>query len=172
MNPKTTAQKILAFNDTLKSASINLPEKYRLINPFAGANQQQIAQITQRFYRQHYHDNKQRFMILGSSPARRGTALTGVPFEDVNHLQKDTRISLDAFGANKRSSSFLYEVMEEYGGRQNFYKQFYMGFVCPLGIEKINLKGNWVNCNYYENAVLKKMSISFYCRFDEAPDRF
>ena len=93
---------------------------------------------------------------MGSSPARRGTALTGVPFEDFNHLQKDTGISLDAFGANKRSSSFLYEVMEEYGGRQNFYKQFYMSFVCPLGIEKINLKGNWINCNYYENAVLKK----------------
>jgi hypothetical protein len=95
-------------------------------------------------------------MILGSSPARRGTALTGVPFEDVNHLQKDTGISLDAFGANKRSSSFLYEVMEEYGGCQNFYKQFYMSFVCPLGIENINLKGNWVNCDYYENAALKK----------------
>ena len=100
-------------------------------------------------------------MILGSSPARRGTALTGVPFEDVNHLQKDTGISLDAFGANKRSSSFLYEVMEEYGGRQNFYKQFYMSFVCPLGIEKINLKGNWVNCNYYENVALKKYLHTF-----------
>ena len=161
MNPKTAAQKILAFNDTLKSASINLPEKYRLINPFTSANQQQIAQITQWFYRQHYHDNKQRFMILGSSPARRGTALTGVPFEDVNHLQKDTGISIDAFGANKRLSSFLYEVMEEYGGRQNFYKQFYMSFVCPLGIEKINLKGNWVNCNYYENAALKKYLYPF-----------
>ena len=95
-------------------------------------------------------------MILGSSPARRGTALTGVPFEDVNHLQEDTGISLDVFGANKRSSSFLYEVMEKYGGRQKFYKQFYMNFVCPLGVEKINLKGNWVNCNYYENAALKK----------------
>ena len=161
MKPKTTAQKILEFYDSLKNADINLPERYRLINPFTGANQQQIAQITQRFYRQHYHDNKQRFMILGSSPARRGTALTGVPFEDVNHLQKDTRISLDAFGANKRSSSFLYEVMEEYGGRQNFYKQFYMSFVCPLGIENINLKGNWANCNYYENAVLKKCLHTF-----------
>ena len=113
MNPKTTAQKILKFYDSLKNVDINLPERrYRLINPFAGANQQQIAQITQRFYCQHYHDNKQRFMILGSSPARRGTALTDVPFEDVNHLQKDTGISIDAFGANKRSSSFLYEVME------------------------------------------------------------
>ena len=111
-------------------------------------------------------------MILGSSPARRGTALTGVPFEDVNHLQEDTGIFINAFGANKRSSSFLYEVMEKYGGRQKFYKRFYMNFVCPLGIEKINLKGNWVNCNYYENAALKKMFTSFYRRFAEVPDRF
>ena len=116
MRSKTTTQKILEFYDSLKNADINLSEKYRLINPFTGANQQQIAQITQitqRFYRQYYYDDKRRFMILGSSPARRGTALTGVPFEDVNHLQKDTGISIDAFGANKRSSSFLYEVMEE-----------------------------------------------------------
>ena len=112
MKPKTTTQKILEFYDSLKNADINLPEKHRLINPFTGANQQRIAQITHRFYRQYYHDDKRRFMILGSSPARRGTALTGVPFEDVNHLQKDTGISLDAFGANKRSSSFLYEVIE------------------------------------------------------------
>ena len=161
MKPRTTAQKILEFYDSLKNVGINLPEKHRLINPFTGANQQQIAQIIHRFYHRYYHDDKRRFMILGSSPARRGTALTGVPFEDFNHLQKDTGISLDAFGANKRSSSFLYEVMEEYGGRQNFYKQFYMSFVCPLGIEKINLKGNWVNCNYYENAVLKKCLYPF-----------
>jgi lin2946 protein len=159
MKPKTTAQKILEFYGSLKSAGINLPEKYRLINPLTGANQRQIAQITQithRFYHRYYHDNRRRFMILGSSPARRGTALTGVPFEDVNHLQEDTGIFINAFGANKRSSSFLYEVMEECSGRQKFYKRFYMSFVCPLGIEKINLKGNWVNCNYYENAALKK----------------
>lgn len=58
MRSKTTAQKILEFYDSLKNIDINLPERYRLINPFTGANQQQIAQITQRFYRQHYHDNK------------------------------------------------------------------------------------------------------------------
>ena len=161
MKPKTTAQKIVAFNDTLRNTSINLPGKHRLINPFTNDDRQRIAQITHRYYRQYYYDDKRRFMILGSSPARRGTVLTGVPFEDVNHLQKDTGIFLDAFGANKRSSSFLYEVMEEYGGRQKFYKRFYMSFVCPLGIEKINLKGNWVNCNYYENAVLKKCLYPF-----------
>ena len=62
MKHKTTAQKILEFYDSLKNADINLPERYRLINPFTGANRQRIAQITQRFYRQYYHDNKRRLL--------------------------------------------------------------------------------------------------------------
>ena len=70
MKPKTTAQKILEFYDSLKNADISLPEKYRLITPFTGANQQRIAQITHRFYHRYYHDDKRRFMILGSSPQR------------------------------------------------------------------------------------------------------
>ena len=156
MSSKTVAQEILEFNDNLGRVSLEVLKGFNLINAFNGVNKDTVKRVLHKFYTEYYNDTDKRFMILGSSPARRGTALTGVPFEDVNHLQKDTGISLDAFGANKRSSSFLYEVMEEYGGRQNFYKQFYMSFVCPLGIEKINLKGNWVNCNYYENAALKK----------------
>lgn len=156
MSSKTVAQEILEFNDNLGRVSLEVLKGFNLINAFNGVNKDTVKRVLHKFYTKYYNDTDKRFMILGSSPARRGTALTGVPFEDVNHLQKDTGISLDAFGANKRSSSFLYEVMEEYGGRQNFYKQFYMSFVCPLGIENINLKGNWVNCNYYENAALKK----------------
>ena len=156
MSSKTVAQEILEFNDNLGRVSLEVLKGFNLINAFNGVNKDTVKRVLHKFYTKYYNDTDKRFVILGSSPARRGTALTGVPFEDVNHLQKDTGISIDAFGANKRSSSFLYEVMEEYGGRQNFYKQFYMSFVCPLGIEKINLKGNWVNCNYYENAALKK----------------
>ena len=161
MSSKTVAQEILEFNDSLGRVSLEVLKGFNLINAFNGVNRDTIKRVLHKFYTKYYNDTDKRFMILGSSPARRGTALTGVPFEDVNHLQKDTGISIDAFGANKRSSSFLYEVMEEYGGRQNFYKQFYMSFVCPLGIEKINLKGNWVNCNYYENAALKKCLYPF-----------
>ena len=138
MSSKTVAQEILEFNDSLGRVSLEVLKGFNLINAFNGVNKDTIKHVLHKFYTKYYNDTDKRFMILGSSPARRGTALTGVPFEDVNHLQKDTGISLDAFGANKRSSSFLYEVMEEYGGRQNFYKQFYMSFVCPLGIEKIN----------------------------------
>lgn len=31
-----------------------------------------------------------------------------------------------------------------------------MNFVCPLGIVKINAKGNEVNCNYYESKKLQE----------------
>lgn len=49
--------------------------------------------------------------------------------------------------------------MERYGGCEKFYKAFFMSFVCPLGIVKVNSKGNEVNCNYYEN---KKIESSLY----------
>ncbi|HAJ56002.1 MAG TPA: DUF4918 domain-containing protein, partial [Lactobacillus sp.] len=42
------------------------------------------------FYKKYFNDTKPRRLILGSSPARRGTAITGVPFEDEDELKKET----------------------------------------------------------------------------------
>lgn len=92
---------------------------------------------------------------MGSSPARRGTAITGVPYEDAAHLQNQTGIYIENFYVNKSSSNFLYDVIDLYGGPEKFYNDFYMNFICPLGIVKINSKGNEVNCNYYENKQLQ-----------------
>ena len=36
-----------------------------------------------------------------------------------------------------------------------------MSFVCPLGIVKINSKGNEVNCNYYETKKLQEALYPF-----------
>ena len=62
----------------------------------------------------------------------------------------------DKFYINQSSSEFLYDVIREYGGCQKFYNNFYINFVCPLGIVRTNSKGNEVNCNYYENKKLQK----------------
>lgn len=91
-----------------------------------------------------------RSLILGSNPARRATAVTGIPFEDATHLKLETGISIDNFYINKSSSNFLYDVIKEYGGCNKFYNNFYMNFVFPLGIEKINSNNSKSNCNYYE----------------------
>jgi len=51
--------------------------------------------------------------------------------------------------------------MEKYGGCTKFYKNFYMNFVCPLGIARTNAKGNEVNSNYYENKKLQNALLPF-----------
>lgn len=156
---KTFADKVISFNEELSKSYPKLPDGYNIINPFNGDQKELVKQVSNSFYQKYYTDTAPRRLILGSSPARRGTAVTGVPFEDAAHLQNITGIFIDKFYINKSSSGFLYDVMEEYGGCDRFYANFYMNFVCPLGIVRTNSKGKEVNCNYYEN---KKLQESLY----------
>ncbi|EMH0512447.1 SMUG2 DNA glycosylase family protein [Listeria monocytogenes] len=157
----TIAKRILQFNEALRNSSFDLPEGYRAVNPYSGDQSELVEKITTAFYQKYYNDTKPRRIILGSSPARRGSAVTGVPFEDAKHLQNETGIFIDKFYINQSSSDFLYDVMTEYGGCEQFYTDFYMNFVCPLGIVRTNAKGNEVNCNYYENKKLQTALKSF-----------
>ncbi len=158
---KTFAEQILQFNEILACVSLDLPSGYKIINPFAGDQKDQVKRVTTAFYRKYYNDTCPRRLILGSSPARRGTAITGVPFEDAKHLQSETGIFIDKFYINKYSTGFLFDVIREYGGCEKFYSDFYMNFVCPLGIVRTNTKGNEVNCNYYESKNLEKVLYQF-----------
>ncbi|EAE8361181.1 SMUG2 DNA glycosylase family protein [Listeria monocytogenes] len=151
----TIAKRILQFNEGLANCSFDLPEGYCTVNPYSGDQSELVQKITMAFYQKYYNDTKPRRIILGSSPARRGSAVTGVPFEDAKHIQNETGIFIDKFFINQSSSDFLYDVMTEYGGCKPFYTDFYMNFVCPLGIVRTNAKGNEVNCNYYENKKLQ-----------------
>lgn len=147
---KTNSEKILTYCDNLSKIKIASFDYYKIINPYNDCNKEQIKVITTKFYTRFYNDKKKRRLILGSNPARRASAVTGIPFEDVIHLQKETGIFIDNFYVNKSSSNFLYDVIDEYGGCEKFYNDFYMNFVFPLGISKINSKGNEVNYNYYD----------------------
>ena len=158
---KTFSDNVLEFNNWLATISLKLFDNYSISNPFNSQNKEQIKAITNRFYKKYYNDNNKRYLILGSSPARKGTAMTGIPFEDANHLYKETGIMIDNFYINKSSSNFLYDVMEQYGGCEKFYKDFFMSFVCPVGIINKSSKGNEINSNYYENKKLEKTLYSF-----------
>ncbi|EAG9428386.1 SMUG2 DNA glycosylase family protein [Listeria monocytogenes] len=161
MKEKNFAQRVLNFNEKLSNKSFELPQGFKVINPYSGEQKEIIRNVTSAFYSAYYNDCKPRRLILGSSPARRGSAVTGVPFEDAKHLQNETGIFIDDFYINKASSGFLYDVMSEYGGCAKFYSDFYMNFVCPLGITRVNARGNEVNCNYYENKQLQQALKSF-----------
>lgn len=158
---KNFSDSVLEFNEWLTGISLGLFDNYKISNPFNGQNKEQIKEITNVFYKKYYNDNNKRYLILGSSPARKGTATTGIPFEDASHIYKETGIVIDNFYINKSSSDFLYDVMEQYGGCEKFYKDFFMSFVCPLGIVNLNSKGNEVNSNYYENKKLKNILYNF-----------
>lgn len=158
---KNFSDSVLEFNEWLANISLDLFDNYKISNPFNGKNKEQVKEITNAFYEKYYNDNNKRYLILGSSPARKGTATTGIPFEDASHLYKETGIMIDDFYINKSSSDFLYDVMEQYGGCKKFYKDFFMSFVCPLGIVNVNSKGNEVNSNYYENRKLENALYNF-----------
>ena len=162
MNKKITfAEQVLNFNNKLSHESLDLPYGFKAINPFNGDQKELVKEITSAFYKKYYNDTRSRRLILGSSPSRRGTAITGFPFEDAKHLQSETGILVDKYYINQSSSGFLYDVMRKYGGCKKFYADFYMNFVCPIGIVRINSRGNEVNCNYYESKKLQKVLYNF-----------
>ncbi len=146
-------KKIVDYYKWLSLQNIELFDKYKIVNPY---KQERIIKIVEMFYNKYFDDNNNRYLILGASPARRGTSATGIPFEDEEHIYKLTGEIVNDFYINKNSSNFLYDVMENYGGIDKFYSDFFFGFVCPLGIVNTNNKNNEVNVNYYENNKLKK----------------
>ncbi len=97
MNNNTFGEKVLHFNNELSKINIDLPDGFKIINPFNGSNKEQIKEVTNKFYNIYYNDNNPRRLIIGSSPARRGTAVTGIPYEDATHLQNTTGIYINDF---------------------------------------------------------------------------
>lgn len=162
MNERTTvAHRILQFNDKLAGTTLELPPGFTVINPFNGPQKERVREVTTAFYNKYYDDDKPRRLVLGSSPARRGTAVTGVPFEDARLLESDTGVDVDGYAVSRLSAGFLHDVIGRYGGRGRFYADFVMSFVCPLGLVRRSPKGKEVNCNYYENKKLLKLLHSF-----------
>lgn len=160
----TFAEQILKFNERLSRETFDMPNNYKIINPFNGSQKEEVKKITNAFYQKYYNDVHTRRIIFGSSPARRGSAIIGIPFETAEHLQKETDIFINKFYINKSSANFLFDVIHEYGGCKKFYYDFYMNFVFPLGIAKLDSSGKEMNCNYYENKTLKESLSPFIIR--------
>lgn len=150
----TVADRVLQFNTYLAEAEIDLPQGYAVVNPFSGPSKDHVRDVTTAFYKKFYNDDRPRRLVLGSSPARRGTAVTGVPFVDAKNLHSDTGIDIDGYAISAASSGFLDDVIHRYGGREKFYAEFFMSFVCPLGVVRTTTSGGEVNANYYENKKL------------------
>jgi hypothetical protein len=155
---KTFAQKVNQFNNNLQFKG-TLPNGISLMNPFK--ENPDIKSITKTFYNKFYNDYRKRRMILGINPGRLGAGATGIPFTDTKRLAEKCNIHIDTFSTHEPSSVFIYEMIEQYGGVETFYNDYYVNSVCPLGFLRKNKRNNWVNCNYYDYEELYKSMESF-----------
>ena len=144
---KTFGEKVVAFNKKLKFSG-NLPEGFEVMNPFFD-NPETIT-VMSKFYQKFYNDYHQRKFIIGINPSRHGAGVTGVPFTDTKRLETMCGIEMKTAHTHEISSVFLYDVIENFGGSEIFYKKFYINSPFPLAIIRKTLKGN-LNANYYDD---------------------
>lgn len=155
---KTFANKIIEFNKSLEFKG-KLPEGIRIMNPFQ-ENENTIS-ISTSFYKKYYNDNNSRHLILGINPGRFGAGLTGIPFTDPKRLETNCNITFNGALAHELSSVFVYDVINEFGGEIEFYKQFYINSICPLGFISLSNNGKEVNYNYYDSKELTNTVFNF-----------
>lgn len=155
---KTFSDRIIAFNRNLAYTG-TLPEGFRVINPYS-ENPETIT-VMEQFYRKYYNDRRKRRFIVGINPSRHGAAVTGIPFTDTKRLESACGIRMQSAHTHEVSSVFMYDMIDEYGGPEAFYREFYINSPFPLAIVRHTRDGKWLNANYYDDPVLRQVTEDF-----------
>lgn len=143
---------ILNFFSTLSFPEI-LPPGIEVMNPYSDP---QTFEACENFYRKFYNDNNERHMIIGINPGRFGAGVTGIPFTDPVRLASVCGINNSWPKKQELSSVFIYEMIQTFGGVNDFYQKFYITAVSPLGFTRNNK-----NLNYYDDKTLQRDIKSF-----------
>ncbi|MEO9210301.1 MAG: uracil-DNA glycosylase family protein [Ginsengibacter sp.] len=155
---KTFADKIIAFNKKIHYKG-DLPSGISVMNPFR--ENAHALEISSQFYKKYYNDINSRHIILGINPGRFGAGITGVPFTDTKRLLQECHITFEGKLTHEPSATFIYEMINAYGGVEKFYQKFYIQSICPLGFTIMNDKGKEVNYNYYDSKELTETVYEF-----------
>ena len=147
----TFAEKIITFCSDLDFTGI-LPEGISVMNPFK--ENPSILPVVSQFYRKFYNDNRRRYLILGINPGRFGAGVTGIPFTDTVRLKERCGLSIPGLKTYETSSVFIYEMINQYGGTEKFYSDYFISSVSPLGFTYKSRTGKRTNYNYYDSKKL------------------
>jgi len=142
----TFGEKVMAFYTALELSGETLPDNIEVMNPF---NDPEVRKMNALFYERFFNDHRQRIFLIGINPGRFGGGKTGIPFTDPIHLETTLGIKNDQFKKHELSSRFVYDVVQAFGGPEEFFKHCYLTAVSPLGFVR---EGK--NINYYDNKVL------------------
>jgi Domain of unknown function (DUF4918) len=147
---KTFAEEVVEFNRNLKYSGI-LPEDFQVLNPYL--DNPETMTVMEKFYQKYYNDSNKRKFLIGINPSRHGAGVTGVPFTDTKRLESVCGIKMKSAYTHEVSSVFMYDMIEQYGGAEEFYKDVYINSPFPLAIVRKS-KGSWINANYYDDKEL------------------
>ncbi len=148
---QTFADKVIDFNRNLKYSG-KLPDGFQVMNPYL--DNPETLDVMQQFYHKYYNDSNQRKFIIGINPSRNGAGVTGVPFTDTKRLESVCGIPMHSAHTHEISSVYMYDMIEAFGGPDEFYKQFYINSPFPLAIVRYSKSGQWLNANYYDDREL------------------
>lgn len=144
---KNFADKVIEFNRNLQYSG-NLPEDFQVLNPYL--DNPETLEVMQKFYHKYYNDLHQRKFIIGINPSRNGAGVTGVPFTDTKRLESACGITMKSAHTHEISSVFMYDMIDQYGGVEKFYRDCYINSPFPLAIVRRS-KNGWLNANYYDD---------------------
>ncbi|GAB3493125.1 SMUG2 DNA glycosylase family protein [Spirosoma knui] len=138
----TFADKAITYYNTLTAPS-NLPQGVGVMNPY---EKPEVQRIVTEFYTKFYSDTKPRVFILGINPGRFGAGVTGISFTTPQNLRRYCGIVNDLADTPELSSRFIYQVVEAFGGAQEFYGHFFLTSLFPLALTK-----DGRNYNFYDD---------------------
>jgi hypothetical protein len=148
----TLAAKLIAFYKTLVPPE-QLPAGREILFP---QKNKDVIQVMSIFYNKYFTDNKPRRLLFGINPGRFGGGITGINFTAPRQLKNNCGIDHPFGNSSELSAEFIYEVIEKYGGAENFYKDHFISAVSPLGFTK-----NGINLNYYDDRELQQVITPF-----------
>ena len=155
---KSFGDEVIASNLELYYSD-ELPDGFAVINPYL--DNPETIKVMHAFYQKFYNDSDSRKFIVGINPSRHGAGVTGIPFTDTKRLETVCGIKMQSAHTHEISSVYMYDMIAEFGGASEFYKQFYINSPFPLAIVRKTKEGKWLNANYYDDASLFEMVKQF-----------
>lgn len=105
-----------------------------------------VQNILKQFFTKFFDDNKKRTFLIGINPGRFGGGLTGIAFTDPINLEEKCGIKNNIPKKPELSSKFIYRLIDEYGGVEQFYSDFFITAIYPFALIK-----DGKNYNYYDS---------------------
>jgi len=135
------SDKIIQFYASLEHSNLHTGDVV-VMNPYKNED---VKKIIRQFHIKFFKDTNSRIALFGINPGRFGAGITGIPFTDPINLEQKCGLTNRFAKKPELSSMFVYQLIDEFGGVQEFYRHFFLSAVCPLGF---TMDGK--NLNYYD----------------------